>query len=92
MNAALDWLMMAVCVTGACIFWLAYYDPKRRVSLSSLLVLLTLLAVAFAVGRLYLRRQPPIEFTDQTSGTGHPTRTRTAVSTLTLIDVPQIAM
>ncbi|WP_254512492.1 hypothetical protein [Anatilimnocola floriformis] len=33
------------------LFWLAIYEPKRRVSLSSLLALTLLLAVAFTFGR-----------------------------------------
>lgn len=42
---------MAVGVAAAVLVWLAIYKPSRRVSLLSLLVLLTLLAVVFALTR-----------------------------------------
>ena len=51
MHAAPVWLLMAAAVAAAVAIWFAVFNPKRRLSLWSLLVLLTLLAVAFAVGR-----------------------------------------
>lgn len=53
MHAAPVWLPMVLAVTAAVLVWLAIYKPRRRVSLLSLLVLVTLLAVAFAYGRLW---------------------------------------
>lgn len=51
MHAAPVWLPMLACVAAAFALWCAFFKPNRRLSLWSLLVLLTLLAVAFAFGR-----------------------------------------
>jgi ABC-type branched-subunit amino acid transport system permease subunit len=51
MHAAPVWLPMAACVVAAFALWFAIFNPRRKVTLWSLIVLVTMLAVAFAVGR-----------------------------------------
>jgi len=64
MHAPPVWLPLAASVTAAVLIWLAIYNPRRRVSLLSLLMLLTLLAVAFAWGRWRPRGAIEIEHSE----------------------------
>lgn len=51
MHAAPFWLPMTVYVATAAALWFAIFKPTRRLSLWSLLVLLSMLAAAFALVR-----------------------------------------
>ena len=64
MHAAPVWLPLALGVAAAVLIWAAIYEKsiqRRRLSLFSILLLLTLLAVAFAAGRLWLWERGRIE-------------------------------
>ena len=51
MHAPPAWLTMAACAAAAVVLLVAIFRPRSRVSALWLLVLLTLLAIAFAIGR-----------------------------------------
>ncbi|WP_425616704.1 hypothetical protein NA78x_000358 [Anatilimnocola sp. NA78] len=61
MYAAPVWLGFAAWTATAVLFWLAIYEPKRRLSLVSMLVLMLLLAVAFTFGRWKPRGRIEVE-------------------------------
>jgi hypothetical protein len=60
-HVAPAWLPFAATVAAAFFIWLAIMKPGRRVSLSSLLLLLTFLAIAFAIGRHWWERRGKID-------------------------------
>jgi hypothetical protein len=70
MHAPPVWFGFALFTAFAVTLWLAIYEkqPRRRWSLASLFVLMTLLAVAFAFGRWKPRGKIELERVQDTRG------------------------